>query len=318
MTFWQEKTVIVAGGAGFVGQHLVQALLNAQARVHVIDNYSTGRTLAVQAQHPQQLTTQQHDICTPATIPHADVIYNLASPASPLHYQRDPIQTWKTNILGTLQLVQHAQTCNATFVQASTSEVYGDPISHPQKESDWGHVNPVGPRACYDESKRAAESLLMDTARTSDADIRIARIFNTYGPGMATSDGRAIPNFVAQAKAGKSLTIHGDGNQTRSFCHVSDTVDGLIRLGAVSAAKGEIINIGNPAEITVLDIAQQVVALFGNGNDIVFEPRPVDDPQRRCPNIEKAKTLLDWAPKVTLHEGLLTILAADRMQEPAS
>lgn len=318
MTFWQEKTVIVAGGAGFVGQHLVQALLNAQARVHVIDNYSTGRTLAVQAQHPQQLTTQQHDICTPATIPHADVIYNLASPASPLHYQRDPIQTWKTNILGTLQLVQHAQTCNATFVQASTSEVYGDPISHPQKESDWGHVNPVGPRACYDESKRAAESLLMDTARTSDADIRIARIFNTYGPGMATSDGRAIPNFVAQAKAGKSLTIHGDGNQTRSFCHVSDTVDGLLRLGAVSAAKGEIINIGNPAEITVLDIAQQVVALFGNGNDIVFEPRPVDDPQRRCPNIEKAKTLLDWAPKVTLHEGLLTILAADRMQEPAS
>ena len=159
---------------------------------------------------------------------------------------------------------------------------------------------------------------MMDTARTSDADIRIARIFNTYGPGMATSDGRAIPNFVAQAKAGKSLTIHGDGNQTRSFCHVSDTVDGLIRLGAVSAAKGEIINIGNPSEITVLDIAQQVVALFGNGNDIVFEPRPVDDPQRRCPNIEKAKTLLDWAPKVTLHEGLLTILAADRMQETAS
>lgn len=310
MTFWQDKTVIVAGGAGFIGQHLVQALLNAEARVHVIDDYSTGRALEVQPRHPQQLTTQRIDICTPAKVPLADIIYNLASPASPLHYQSNPIQTWKTNVLGTLNMLEHALTCGAILVQASTSEVYGDPLSHPQKETDWGNVNPIGPRACYDESKRASEALLVDAVRTKDADIRIARIFNTYGPGMAVSDGRAIPNFAAQARAGRPLTVHGDGTQTRSFCHVSDTVDALLRLGVVDAAKGEAVNIGNPTEATILEIAQQVNAHFGNKSEIVLERRPVDDPQRRCPDISKAEHLLDWTPCIPFKDGLATIYQA--------
>ncbi len=307
MTGWQDKTVAIAGGAGFIGQHLVQALLNANARVHVIDNYSTGRRLEVQPRRPQQLTTQEHDVCMPAALLKADIIYNLASPASPLHYQSDPIQTWKTNVLGSMHMLDHALSCGATLVQASTSEVYGDPLSHPQKETDWGNVNPIGPRACYDESKRAAEALLMDAVRTKNADIRIARIFNTYGPGMAVSDGRAIPSFAAQARVGAPLTIHGDGTQTRSFCHVSDTVDALLRLGMADAAKGEVVNIGNSAEVTILDIAHQVNALFGDKSDIVFEARPVDDPQRRCPDISKAKQLLGWTPTMTLKDGLATI-----------
>ena len=310
MTFWPGKKVIVAGGAGFIGQHLVQALLNAEAAVHVIDNYATGGPLEVQPRKTEQLTQQKHDICLTATFPQTDIIYNLASPASPLHYQSDPIQTWKTNVLGSMHMLDHALSCGATLVQASTSEVYGDPLSHPQKETDWGNVNPIGPRACYDEGKRAAEALLMDAVRTKNADIRIARIFNTYGPGMAVSDGRAIPNFAAQARVGAPLTIHGDGAQTRSFCHVSDTVEGLLRLGMVDAAKGEVVNIGNPTEVTILEIAQQVNALFGDKCDIVFEARPVDDPQRRCPDISKAKQLLGWTPTMTLKDGLATIYQA--------
>ncbi|WP_342069390.1 NAD-dependent epimerase/dehydratase family protein [Yoonia algicola] len=312
MTFWRNKTVLVAGGAGFIGCHLVQELLRAGGKVHVVDNFSTGRAGPLKALGQDNLTVEQLDISRPAILPQADIVFNLASPASPIHYQSDPIQTWKTNILGTLQLFEHAHACNATLVQASTSEVYGDPLSHPQKETDWGHVNPVGPRACYDESKRAAETLLMDAARTSDADVRIARIFNTYGPGMTTSDGRAIPKFVAQAKAGDALTVHGDGTQTRSFCYVSDTVDGLLHLGSLPVAKGEIFNIGNPVENTILDIARHVIAIFGDGNDIVFEDRPVDDLQRRRPDIKKAETLLQWTPKVTLKEGLMTLSESQR------
>jgi UDP-glucuronate decarboxylase len=304
--------VLIAGGAGFIGRHLVKELLCAGAKVHVVDDFSTGQEGPLKSLDQANLTVQHCDISRPISLPQANVIFNLASPASPIHYQRDPIQTWKTNILGTLQLFEHAQACNATFVQASTSEVYGDPLSHPQKETDWGHVNPVGPRACYDESKRAAETLLMDTARISDADIRIARIFNTYGPGMTTSDGRAIPNFVAQAKAGNALTVHGDGTQTRSFCHVSDTVDALLRLGSMPTARGEIFNIGNPVENTILDIAQHVIAIFGGGNDIIFGNRPVDDPQRRRPDIKKAETLLRWTPKVALKEGLMTLSRSER------
>ncbi|WP_245834305.1 NAD-dependent epimerase/dehydratase family protein [Yoonia maricola] len=310
--FWQNKTVVVAGGAGFIGQHLVQALLNANAHVHVIDNYSTGHTLEVQPRHPHQLTQQQHDICDPATVPHADVIFNLASPASPLHYQSDPIQTWKTNLLGTMHMLDHVLACEGTLVQASTSEVYGDPLSHPQKETDWGNVNPIGPRACYDESKRAAETLLIDAVRTKGADIRIARIFNTYGPGMGVSDGRAIPNFAAQASEGKPITIHGDGTQTRSFCHVSDTVAALLRLGMVADAKGEVVNIGNPSEVTILEIAELVNALFGNKSEILFTPRPIDDPQRRCPDISKARRLLGWTPQTTFKDGILTLYQSDR------
>ncbi|MEJ8562221.1 GDP-mannose 4,6-dehydratase [Yoonia sp. GPGPB17] len=317
MSFWHDKIVIVAGGAGFIGQHLVQALLNAHASVHVIDNHSTGRALEVQPRTQQQLTQQHHDICTPTMMPKADVVYNLASPASPVHYQGDPIQTWKTNVLGTLKMLEHALDCGATLVQASTSEVYGDPLSHPQKETDWGNVNPIGPRACYDESKRAAEALLMDAVRTASADVRIARIFNTYGPGMTDSDGRAIPNFATQAEQGTPLTIYGDGTQTRSFCHVSDTVEGLMRLGMVDAAKGQVINIGNPTEVTILEIAQQINALFGNKSDIVFEDRPVDDPQRRCPDIGRAESLLDWTPQMKLQDGLITLHQTGQIRKSA-
>ncbi len=306
MTFWQGKTVLVAGGAGFIGHHLVGALLDAQAVVHVVDNFATGQRAHVEtltAQYPQ-LTIQTADLSTPVTLPRADIIYNLASPASPVHYQNDQIGTWKSNVLGTLQLLDHARRGNARLVQASTSEVYGDPLSHPQRETDWGNVNPVGPRACYDESKRAAETLLMDAVRVANADIRIARIFNTYGPGMNTQDGRAVPNFIAQAQAGQPLTIHGDGSQTRSLCYVSDTVDALLRLGAMDVARGEIINIGNPVEMTILQVAEQINARFNNQSPMVFAPRPVDDPARRCPDISKARRLLGWSPKVSFADGL--------------
>lgn len=313
MSFWQDKTVLVTGGAGFIGHHLVGALLQKHAVVHVVDNHSTGdatRLDALSAIGTNQLNCIDHDIILPTSFPQVDVIINLASPASPIHYQSDPIQTWKTNTLGTLQLLEHALACGAILVQASTSEVYGDPLSHPQKETDWGNVNPIGPRACYDESKRAAEALLMDAVRTSDADIRIARIFNTYGPGMSLSDGRAIPTFLAQAQAGDPLTIHGDGSQTRSFCYVSDTVDGLLLLAATPAARGEVFNIGNPNEQSIAEIAHQVNRTFGNKSAIVFHPRPVDDPSRRCPDISKTKQILGWEPKITLQDGLALMSAS--------
>ncbi|WP_439153715.1 NAD-dependent epimerase/dehydratase family protein [Yoonia sp.] len=303
---WHGKNIIVAGGAGFIGHQIVSTLLRAGASVHVIDNFSTGdparlHALATETGH---LTFDRHDITQRRTFPTTDVIFNLASPASPVHYQNDPLQTWKTNVIGTLHLLEHATACGATLVQASTSEVYGDPLSHPQKETDWGNVNPIGPRACYDESKRAAETLLMDAVRSADADIRIARIFNTYGPGMQLDDGRAIPNFIAQAQAGQPLTIHGNGSQTRSFCYVSDTVDGLLRLATMRPARGEVVNIGNPHEITIRQAATAINNAFGRPDHVVLRPRPVDDPSRRCPDITKAHRLLGWLPQVTFDAGL--------------
>lgn len=307
MSLWQSKSVIVAGGAGFIGHHLVAALLNGGVRVHVVDDFSTGQKARLDpllAKHGKRLSVTDLDVSVLADMPNVDLIYNLASPASPEHYQANPIQTWKSNVLGVMHLMEHAMGCGAILVQASTSEVYGDPLSHPQKETDWGNVNPIGPRACYDESKRAAEALLTDAVRMMGADIRIARIFNTYGPGMSIKDGRAIPNFLAQAMAGQQLTIHGDGSQTRSFCYVSDTVDALLRLGRSSAAKGEVINIGNPSEVTILQIAQRINAIVGNDAGIAFHPRPVDDPTRRRPDIAKARRILDWSPIVALDDGL--------------
>ncbi|MEL6840371.1 MAG: GDP-mannose 4,6-dehydratase [Pseudomonadota bacterium] len=314
MSHWQNKTVLVAGGAGFIGHDLVVALLDTGAIVHVVDDYRTGQKShldALCAQHPERLHTHTQDISHAAALPKADTIYNLASPASPVHYQADPVGTWKSNVLGTLHLLEHAQTCNATFIQASTSEVYGDPLQHPQVESDWGNVNPVGPRACYDESKRAAETLLMDAVRVHDTDVRIGRIFNTYGPGMRAGDGRAVPNFVAQAQTGRPITIHGDGTQTRSLCYVSDTVDALLLLGSSGAARGEIFNIGNPVEMTILQIAEHVNAAFQNQSQIVFEPRPIDDPARRCPDITKAQQVLGWSPKISFADGLRRLLDGD-------
>lgn len=311
MTFWSNKAVLVAGGAGFIGTHLVRALIAHGARVNVVDNFSTGSRAGIALLGNHHLAVTDCDVAKTGTFPHADVVFNLASPASPLHYQADPLQTWRSNIYGTANLLDHAQECGACFVQASTSEVYGDPLSHPQKETDWGNVNPVGPRSCYDESKRAAETLLMDAFRHNGTNIRIARIFNTYGPGMAREDGRALPNFIAQAQAGRALTIHGDGSQTRSFCYVSDTVDGLMRLASVSAAKGEVINIGNPHEVTISYIADCVNAAFGRTIPVEFHPRPVDDPTRRCPDISKARAILGWEPKIALDDGLALMIAAE-------
>jgi UDP-glucuronate decarboxylase len=303
VTYWVGKSVLITGGAGFIGHHLTTALLAGGASVHVIDNFSTGHHANLDML-ACQLSVQRHDLCIPIELPPCDIIYNLASPASPLHYQADPIGTWKSNVLGTLHLLEHAQHLNAIFVQASTSEVYGDPATHPQTETDWGNVNPIGPRACYDESKRAAEALLMDAVRVANSDVRIARIFNTYGSGMNVNDGRAIPNFIAQAQAGQPLTIFGNGTQTRSFCYIGDTVSGLLRLAEKPQARGEVINIGNPHEVSVLDVARKINLLWGNDAGITFAPGLVDDPVRRCPNIAKARQLLDWAPKVTLDEGL--------------
>jgi len=299
------KTVLVAGGAGFIGRHLVRRLLASGASVIVADDLSSGQDVGC-----DQVRFFQCDIAIIQDLPSADIIFNLASPASPPIYQRDPIQTWKSNVLGTLNLLDHAIRCNATLVQASTSEVYGDPLSHPQKEEDWGHVNPIGLRSCYDESKRAAESLLMDAFRTHETDIRIARIFNTYGPGMRPADGRLIPNFIHQALSGMPLTIFGDGQQTRSLCFIDDTVNALLLMAAVPEARGEVVNIGNPREQSVLDIAACVKMITGVDVPLVFSNLPQDDPVRRCPDISKAIRLLGWQPRISLQDGLQEILTA--------
>lgn len=316
MSFWSGTSVLVTGGAGFVGTHLVRALLQAGAeRVAVLDDFSTGREEGVAAlatEAGDRLSVHRGDVATPPDLPKAGVIFNLACPASPLHYQADPLRTWRTSVLGTHAMLGLAQGWGARFVQASTSEVYGDPVSHPQRETDWGHVNPIGPRACYDEGKRAAETLLMDAARHAGADIRIARIFNTYGPGMADGDGRAVPAFLSQALAGEALSLHGDGSQTRSFCHVSDLVTGLMLLAETEAARGEVVNLGNPEEITMSTLAERILALTGATSGLRHDPRPVDDPTRRRPDIAKARRLLGWAPRVTLDDGLRGMLSLPR------
>lgn len=311
MTFWTDKTAVVAGGAGFVGVHLVKALVAAGAAVHVVDNFSSSTRAAVtalQRSSNRQISVIEADVAVVSDLPKVDVVFNLASPASPVHYQADPIQTWRTNVIGSYQLMQHAIHSGAILVQASTSEVYGDPLSHPQRETDWGNVNPVGIRSCYDEGKRAAEAVLMDAHRLGLLDVRIARIFNTYGPGMAQDDGRALPQFIAQARAGQPITLHGDGSQTRSFGYVSDLVRGLMLLAAVPQATGQVINLGNPQEITLRVLAEMIISALASDSPIVLYPRPQDDPQRRCLDISKARALLGWAPEVSLQTGLALTL----------
>lgn len=311
MTFWTGKSVLIAGGAGFLGVHLVEAVTAAGAEVNVVDNFSTSTPLAINALKQisnHRINIIKGDVAEDLPLPPADVVFNLASPASPVHYQADAIRTWRTNVFGSYHLMQHAILNRAIFVQASTSEVYGNPLNHPQREEDWGNVNPNGPRSCYDESKRAAESVLMDAQRLGRMDLRIARIFNTYGPGMTPNDGRALPQFIAQARAGLPITLHGDGSQTRSFCYVSDLIRGLMLLAAVPGISGSVINLGNPHEISVRALAELIISSLGSPSQITLTPRPQDDPSRRCPDISKAHTKLGWKPEISLLKGLELVL----------
>ena len=305
-----SKTIMVAGGAGFVGSHLCDALLAEGHRVICVDNFQTGSEANVQAlQNHPGFRLIDADICDPLSIEGSlDQIYNLACPASPPQYQADPIHTMMTSVVGTANLLRLAEQHGASFLQASTSEVYGDPEQHPQHEDYWGHVNCTGPRACYDEGKRAAETLCFDMLRAGRVDVRVVRIFNTYGPGMSPDDGRIVSNLIVQALRGDDLTLYGTGEQTRSFCYVSDLIAGLLALMNVAPNPGVPVNIGNPGEFTIAQLADMVLEMTGSASQIVHRPLPIDDPQRRSPDITRAKELLGWEPKLPLSEGLaLTI-----------
>jgi UDP-glucuronate decarboxylase len=307
--------ILVAGGSGFIGSHLVDRLLECGDDVVVVDNFLTGRrvNLAHHDGHPR-LQIVEHDVVEPLPAPVTtqpfERIFHLASPASPVGYTRYPIETQMTNAMGTKQLLDLARRDAARFLYSSTSEVYGDPLVHPQAETYWGNVNPVGPRACYDESKRFGESLITEYHRQYGLDTRIARIFNTYGPRSDPHDGRVAPNFCVQALRNESITIYGAGNQTRSFCYVSDTVGGLLALMDVEAIGGAIVNIGNPAEVTIAAFAHTVIRVAGSKSSVTFHPLPVDDPTRRQPDIRLARQLLNWAPNVELEPGLRETLAS--------
>jgi len=299
--------VLVAGGAGFLGSHLCRRLLLQGCEVACVDNFQTGRSenLAGLAAHPG-LTVLRQDIAQPLPADiQVDRIYNLACPASPVHYQADPVATLRTCVQGAAQLLELAARTGARILQASTSEVYGDPLEHPQREGYWGHVNPVGPRSCYDEGKRCAETLFTEYGHRRGVTVKIARIFNTYGPRMAADDGRVVSNFVVQALAGRPLTIYGDGSQTRSFCYVEDLIDGLVRLMESQPGLSRPVNLGNPAEITVLRMAELVREFTGSRAGLQFRELPQDDPTQRCPDIALARERLGWQPSTPLHEGLM-------------
>lgn len=300
------KTAIVAGGAGFLGSHLCELLLHEGHRVICVDNFLTGTTGNLEALRTNpRFSLIERDICRPLDVRgRIDQVYNLACAASPPRYQADPIHTMRTCVLGTLNLLSLAERNNARFVQASTSEVYGDPEQHPQREDYRGNVNCTGPRACYDEGKRAAETLCFDFLREGRADVRVARIFNTYGPRMQRDDGRIVSNLIVQSLAGKPLTVYGDGSQTRSFCYVSDLVCGLVALMEVQRNPAIPINLGNPREFTINELADLVVKATGSRSGISFLPLPEDDPQRRKPDISLARRFLGWEPSVPLEEGL--------------
>lgn len=298
-----KKKVLVTGGAGFLGSHLCQRLLERGAEVLCLDNFYTGskQNLRGFLNHPD-FEVIRHDICEPISV-EVDAIYHLACPASPVHYQHDPIQTTKTSVLGALNILELAKRLRVPVLFSTTSEVYGDPTQHPQREDYWGHVNSIGPRACYDEGKRCAESLFMDYHRQHQVDIRLARIFNTYGPKMCANDGRVISNFVVQALSNKPLTLYGNGEQTRSFCYVDDTVSGLMKL--MDKPDYHLpVNIGNPIEKTMKEIAQTILQLTGSQSTLAYHPLPIDDPKQRCPDISRAKTELNWEPRIDLTTGL--------------
>ncbi|EYF03205.1 UDP-glucuronic acid decarboxylase family protein [Chondromyces apiculatus] len=304
----ETRQIIVTGGAGFVGSHLCERLLREGHEVLALDNFATGSPKNVaHLLKDTRFKLEVHDVIWPFTVA-ASRIYNLACPASPPHYQRDPVQTTLTSVMGVLNGLLLARRQGARFLQASTSEVYGDPEVHPQPEDYRGAVNPVGVRACYDEGKRCAESLTMDFHRVHAVEVRLARIFNTYGPRMAFDDGRVVSNFIIQALRGEDLTIYGDGSQTRSFCYVDDLVDGLVRLMEHPEERGP-VNLGNPGEFTVLQLAEEVLSLTGSGSRIVNKPLPEDDPKQRKPVIEHAKRVLGFSPRVPLREGLARTIA---------
>lgn len=299
------KRVLVTGGAGFIGSHLCERLLDDGNDVICLDNFFTGSKDNIRhLLGNNHFELIRHDV-TKEFFAEVDQIYNLACPASPPHYQYNAIKTIKTSVLGVLHMLGLAKRCGATILQASTSEIYGDPQVHPQKEDYWGNVNPIGIRSCYDEGKRCAETLMMDYHRQNHVDIRIVRIFNTYGPNMAVNDGRVVSNFIIQALQNKDITIYGDGSQTRSFCYVSDLVDGLVKM--MDNNKGFVgpVNLGNPSERSILDFAKYIIELTNSNSKIVFKELPSDDPVRRKPDISLAKKELDWEPRVDIKDGLL-------------
>jgi UDP-glucuronate decarboxylase len=298
------KRILITGGAGFLGSHLCDRLLNDGHDVLCVDNFytSTRRNITHLLEHPN-FELLRHDVTFPLYV-EVDRIYNLACPASPIHYQRDPVQTTKTSVHGAINMLGLAKRTGARILQASTSEVYGDPDVHPQPESYWGNVNPIGIRSCYDEGKRCAETLFFDYWRQHRMPIKVARIFNTYGPRMLPDDGRVVSNFIVQALQGNDITIYGDGSQTRSFCYVDDLVEGLIRLMESDEEVTGPVNLGNPGEFSIKELAEKVVSLVDNGSKIVYEPLPKDDPTRRQPDISQARKVLGWEPNISLDEGL--------------
>ena len=300
-----KKKILVTGGAGFIGSHLCKRLLDQNNEVLCLDNYFTGSKMNVLSMIENPMFELiRHDIVNPY-IAEVDEIYNLACPASPIHYQHNPIQTVKISVMGAINMLETAKATGAKILQASTSEVYGDPKIHPQVESYWGNVNPIGERSCYDEGKRCAETLFMDYHRQSNLKIKIIRIFNTYGPNMHPNDGRVVSNFIVQCLRNEDITIYGDGNQSRSFQYVDDLIDGMIKMMETPNSFIGPVNIGNPNEFTILELAQTVIKLTNSQSKLIFKKLPMDDPQQRRPDISLAKDKLNWSPKIELEEGLI-------------
>ena len=304
-----QKKILVAGGAGFLGSHLCARLLQEGHFVICCDNFFTGSRDNILSflKHPH-FELHEHDICQSIDL-NVDEIYNLACPASPVHYQHDPVKTIKTNVHGTINMLELAERCKARILQASTSEVYGDPHSHPQKEEYWGNVNPIGIRSCYDEGKRCAETLFFDFHRQFGLSIKVARIFNTYGPRMHPNDGRVVSNFIVQALRNEPITIYGEGTQTRSFCYVDDLIEALILLMQSPSTFTGPVNLGNPVEFQICELAQLIIALTGSKSPIIFQPLPGDDPKQRRPDIDLAKCHLGWKPAIPLKEGLIKTIS---------
>jgi UDP-glucuronate decarboxylase len=310
----KKRRILVTGGAGFLGSHLCERLVAQGHDVLAVDNYFTGRKENIaHLLKESNFEAMRHDICFPLYV-EVDEIYNLACPASPVHYQFDPVQTTKTSVSGAINMLGLAKRVRAKVFQSSTSEVYGDPTVHPQTEEYRGNVNPIGPRACYDEGKRCAETLFFDYHRQHNLRIKVARIFNTYGPRMHPNDGRVVSNFIVQALQGQSITVYGDGKQTRAFCYVDDLIEGFLRLMASPDEVTGPINLGNPVETPVIELAEKIIKLIGSKSKIEMRPLPVDDPVQRCPDISRARNLLSWEPRVPLQTGLeRTIAYFDRL-----